>query len=154
METCPRRSWISSNSLPEAWQKRAQVRRRIARRQLLQSNPFCRILHNVADSFLAHPFTQDPPHLRHSTESLSLDRSIIRAYDGLGLAYQALGAREDATHWFQRGIEEEQNFPERQSEWLPVDFASFQLPYGAQRPGKPATGSNACLQFQECRSIL
>jgi superkiller protein 3 len=63
--------------------------------------------------------------------AITLDPSIIRAYDGLGMAYQALGAREDATHWFQQGIEEEQRFPERQSEWLPLDFATFLLPYGA-----------------------
>src|SRR6267154_4243317 len=28
METCPKRNWICSNSPPEAWQRRAQVRRR------------------------------------------------------------------------------------------------------------------------------
>ena len=39
--------------------------------QLLQSNPFCRILHDVPDGFLGHAFTQDPPHLRHSTEDLA-----------------------------------------------------------------------------------
>ena len=31
----------------------------------------CRILHDVPDGFLCHAFTQDPPHLRHSTEDLA-----------------------------------------------------------------------------------
>src|ERR1035438_1696833 len=36
-----------------------------------ESNPFCRVLHDVPDGFLGHAFTQDPPHLRHSTKDLT-----------------------------------------------------------------------------------
>ena len=41
------------------------------RRQFLQSNEFCRILYDVPDGLLGHAFTQDPSHLRHSTEDLT-----------------------------------------------------------------------------------
>jgi hypothetical protein len=52
---------------------------KIMRSQLLQSNPLCRILHDVPDGFLCHAFTQDPPHLRHSTEDLtSVDTRSIQ----------------------------------------------------------------------------
>jgi hypothetical protein len=52
---------------------------KIMRSQLLQSNPPCRILHDVPDNFLCHAFTQDPPHLRHSTEDLtSVDTRSIQ----------------------------------------------------------------------------
>ena len=66
---------LSSRSVAEAGAGAAQV----VRRQFLQSNPFCRILHDVPDGFLGHAFTQDPPHLRHSTEDLtSVDTRSIQ----------------------------------------------------------------------------
>ena len=42
----------------------------VVRSQLLQSDPFRRILHDMPDSFLGHAFAQDPAHLRHPTEDL------------------------------------------------------------------------------------
>lgn len=63
--------------------------------------------------------------------AISLDSSITRAYDGLGLAYQALGKKNDATHWFQKGIEEEERVSGVRSEWPPLDFATFLLNYEA-----------------------
>jgi hypothetical protein len=66
---------LSSRSVAEAGAGAAQV----VRRQFIQSNSFCRILHDVPDGFLGHAFTQDPPHLRHSTEDLaSVDPSSIQ----------------------------------------------------------------------------
>jgi hypothetical protein len=58
---------LPSRSMAEAGAGATQV----VRRQFLQSDPFCRILHDVPDGFFGHAFTQDPPHFRHSTEDLT-----------------------------------------------------------------------------------
>ena len=62
--------------------------------------------------------------------AISLDPTLIRAYDGLGLAYQALGARQEAERSFQEGMNQESKSPRRLSEWLPLDFATFLLESG------------------------
>src|ERR1700689_2705713 len=58
---------LSSSRVAEAGAGAPQV----MRCQFVQSNPFCRILHDVPDGFLGHALTQNPPHLRHSTEDLA-----------------------------------------------------------------------------------
>jgi hypothetical protein len=58
---------LSSSRVAEAGAGAPQV----MRCQFLQSNPFCRILHDVPDGFLGHALTQNLPHLRHATEDLT-----------------------------------------------------------------------------------
>ncbi len=67
---------------------------------------------------------------------IRLDPTLIRAYDGLGLTYQALVARQDAEHWSQEGMNQEPKSPGRLSEWLPLDFSTFLLEDGITERGE------------------
>jgi cytochrome c-type biogenesis protein CcmH/NrfG len=63
--------------------------------------------------------------------AISLGSSLLRAYDGVGLAYQALGKKDDAIHWFQEGMDQEKRISGARSEWPPLHYATFLLNYEA-----------------------
>src|SRR5580704_13759952 len=68
-ETCPERNWICSNSPPEAWQSRAQVRRRSCGASL--DTPSGGFLHDVPNRLYRHSISPSPAYFVDPAEQSS-----------------------------------------------------------------------------------
>jgi len=74
--------------------------------------------------------------LANTQKAISLDPAFIRAYDNLGLCYQALGDVSDAKTAFLDGIHRQEETGQR-IEWPALDLGAMLIEQGAYDEAKP-----------------